>query len=812
MTLTLTPAALRAHVARAGARITPTWPLSSFIAVNPLSNYEHLPFGEHSALPPGVAFTRTEREYQDAHRAGEISVAAIREAIHQTIPELVAIPAIAAGGRSVSAVDIALVDLMSTHRAAEPGDETDTTPAFDQLVSRWLALLLGLPVWQIGSDDHTLYRSFRRLASHDRTLSTPARRRLASLPDAPEDTIQQVLNSFRLPTETLESALSAQLDALPGWSSHLAWRASHSPTVTLTDYIALRLALHWGLAEPLPSTQSRQLPSGRDIASDADRIAQRYFGSPAHRADVMRVLMFLDQPSRCLIWQTAAEVSYRSGLFHALADRTAGATEPTAQLVFCIDTRSEGLRRHIETDPMIETLGFPGFFAAPLHYRPWAATEFREHYPALLSGGIRTTEKAVAGTAADRRRVGLFGAAAAAASVEAAASTPVASFSWAETAGWVSGVSAAARTILPGRTRRITGWFRSKSTPQIATEIDICDRLSVNEQTELAEAALRMMGLTDFAPLVVFTGHRSTTRNNLYQAALDCGACGGNGGAPNARAAAAIFNSPPVRATLAERGLPIPATTRFLAAEHDTSTDTVTVLDTHLVPATHAVRLTALVQTLSTAADTLTRERARTLPGATRRTRLSRIRVRADDWAEMYPELGLAGNAALLIGPREVSRSSNLDRRVFLQSYDAAADPDGSGLAAIMTAPLIVAQWINHQYYFSTLNPQRYGAGNKTLHNPIHDLGVLSGQTGDLKVGLPWQSVAAGERLLHTPLRLSVLIQAPLDRIGRIISATDTLRNLLDNQWISLHARPDSAAAWTRYTNYGFATTERNNP
>jgi hypothetical protein len=126
----------------------------------------------------------------------------------------------------------------------------------------------------------------------------------------------------------------------------------------------------------------------------------------------------------------------------------------------------------------------------------------------------------------------------------------------------------------------------------------------------------------------------------------------------------------------------------------------------------------------------------------------------------MYPELGLANNAAVLVAPRSVSRGIDLERRVFLHDYDPAADPDGHALENIMTAPLIVAQWIN-AHYFSAIRPERYGAGSKTVHNRVGDVGVVAGHTGDLRMGLPWRSVAAGERLLHTPLRLSVLIQAP---------------------------------------------------
>ena len=158
----------------------------------------------------------------------------------------------------------------------------------------------------------------------------------------------------------------------------------------------------------------------------------------------------------------------------------------------------------------------------------------------------------------------------------------------------------------------------------------------------------------------------------------------------------------------------------------------------------------------------------------------------------------------MIIGPREMTRGVSLDRRVFLHSYRPELDPDGAALETIMTAPVVVAQWINHQYYFSSIDQKRWGAGTKTIHNAIGTIGVLAGQTGDLKLGLPLQSVALGSQSLHEPMRLSVIIQAPLERIGAIVSRNQVLRNLFDNNWITLTARDGQDDPWYRYTSYGW--------
>lgn len=813
--MNLTPVSLRAHIAVAARTITPTWSLDSFIAVNPLSRYENLLFGEDPALPPGTRFTRPEDDYLDAHHKGDISTSALRAAIAEMIPEIAGTPDITVDGHTMTAIDVAVTDLLNKHvtnpDVFDPSENGGSlVSVVDDVAAHWLARLLGSPQWATAAGDEDLYRVFRRLAAHDWLLPHACRHRLRGLPHTAEETILHVLATGQITGNDLAGVLENQLGALSGWTSHIVHHARSHPQATLTEYLGIRFALHHALDYPLPTSRVGHRPDRRDLVRDAITLSRECFGgNPDGRGPVSRVLMFLNAQVRPLVWQKAAEIHYRSTLIRILDAPQPVDKATSAQFVFCIDTRSEGIRRHLESDQQIDTFGFAGFFATPLHFRPLHATASRDHYPALLSAGMPTTETAADELQSSRRKRGLLLDAAVTGSSDKAAHLPVAAFSWAETAGWLTGAAAAARTLAPTFTRRWGQALGSLFTPQIDTRIVLPDRFTVEEQTDLAEAALRMMGLTDFAPLVIFTGHRSTTQNNLFQAVLDCGACGGNGGAPNARAAAAIFNNPHVRAALIDRGLPIPATTRFVAAEHDTTTDSLTILDADVIPDPHHMALQQLAHSITAASDALTRERAGSLPGTSHRSRTHKIRARAHDWAEMYPELGLAGNAALLIGPRQISRGSNLHRRVFLHSYDSAADPEGTALEAIMTAPLLVAQWINHQYYFSTINPDTLGAGNKTLHNPIQNLGVLAGHGGDLRIGLPWQSVAAGTHLLHNPLRLSVLIQAPLDHISRIIATTDTLRNLLDNQWINLHARPDSSTEWRQYNRYGFAPIVR---
>lgn len=163
------------------------------------------------------------------------------------------------------------------------------------------------------------------------------------------------------------------------------------------------------------------------------------------------------------------------------------------------------------------------------------------------------------------------------------------------------------------------------------------------------------------------------------------------------------------------------------------------------------------------------------------------LRVRSNDWAQTRPEWGLANNAAFIAAPRSRSQAIDLDGRCFLHDYQWQNDGDNSILELIMTAPMVVANWINMQYYASTVDNARYGSGNKVLHNVVGGhIGVFEGNGGDLRIGLPMQSLHDGHDWVHTPLRLSVFIEAPRERIEAVIARHEVVRQLVEHQWLGL--------------------------
>ena len=146
-------------------------------------------------------------------------------------------------------------------------------------------------------------------------------------------------------------------------------------------------------------------------------------------------------------------------------------------------------------------------------------------------------------------------------------------------------------------------------------------RFSPAEKSAVVENALRVMSLTrGFARLVLLCGHGSTTENNPYASAYHCGACGGNPGGPNARVLAALANKSKVRQELRNQGIEIPEDTWFIAGEHNTTTDHVTLFDLEELPETHRPDVRQLQQDLEAVRLLNAQERLGRLPGAPDRT------------------------------------------------------------------------------------------------------------------------------------------------------------------------------------------------
>ncbi|MCH9761813.1 MAG: DUF2309 domain-containing protein [Actinomycetia bacterium] len=824
-------ARLRGDVALA-AHVLPThYPLETFIAVNPLAGLDSMPFEQaisRAADQYGVRGTLPQETFRELYRAGRITDTDLDRAIYRRYPNLQGAPALPLGEREVEPTELLRGDLLHGIRTPQPrrryrtlGEQSgpEMAEAIDAQCAKWCSAFFGQAGWTMPGRDAGFFAAWRTLAPHDSGLAGAVRTRLRECAGRADDAVLNALAALQVDDDDRITYLQAHLTRLTGWAAHIRWCGTQDAGIDLVDYLAVRLTYEAALLLQNPLTPAslfqrevtEGIPSARERAEHLVEVWGLTGASDDQLAAAARVLAVVPVATREILWQNAFEGNYRDGL---LTDIDSGRGQDpvgpvAAQLVCCIDTRSEGLRRHLEAVGPYQTLGFAGFFAVAIRYTDLLGGQARDLCPVLIRPSYAIREVAAPDTADRARRLaGANALAGAESAFHSAKDALAAPFALAEAAGWPSAPLTAAKTFAPVWHAKLRRRLRDLAVPAAPTVIDV-DSIPMGERVLFGQVALTMMGLTDgFARLVVVCGHASTTENNPYQASLDCGACGGQPGGPNARTAAAILNEPGVRNELSLLGISIPAETYFVAAQHDTTTDRVTLLDEHLIPRSHHHDVRQLRDDLDLAGSRLAAERCAGLPGAPMPTSLARaarhVYRRSVDWAQVYPEWGLAGNAAFVIAPREVSVGIDLQRRVFLHSYDADVDPDGGALETILTAPLVVAQWINSQYYFSAVAPEAFGAGTKTIHNVVGTAGVIAGHNGDLRLGLPRQSVVDGERLIHEPVRLLAVVQAPLSRIDAIVGRNPVLQRLIGNDWIAVAARENSHQGWQRWTHSGW--------
>ncbi len=653
----------------------------------------------------------------------------------------------------------------------------------------------------------TLYGTWRERAARDHAPAllmgfADARARIRELPTEARELVPAALAALGVPADELEPYLLALLLDLGGWASWCAWvrwtaRLEGRDDDSLVELLAMRLAWEWML---------------HDAGGPA--LAARWRVAIASWPAIDRAAAVAQGPDWVL--QRAVELAWQEGVCRRLP---AGLDQPPVQAaalqaVFCIDVRSEVFRRALEAEgPGVQTLGFAGFFGLPADYLPLAATAARPQLPGLLAPRMRITDTGADDLAERRaRRLDLAEA------WKAFKAGPSSAFSFVEAFGLLSAGAllrdgfGLGRPVSDPERAGLTRAEHDRRKPRLTSHAD-GRPLGVADRVELAASILRAMSLgPTFARIVLLVGHGSSSANNPHAAGLACGACCGQTGEVNARALAALLEDPEVRAGLAERGVRVPPTTRFLAALHDTTTDEVRLLDVDEVPPSHRADLELARARLAAAADRARAERAPRLglAGLDRERLEAELRRRASDWSQVRPEWGLADNAAFVVAPREHVRHLDLGGRAFLHDYRWRDDEGFAVLELLLTAPMVVTHWINFQYYASTVDPLRYGSGNKVLHNVVGGhLGVFEGNGGDLRIGLPLQSVHDGERWVHTPLRLSVFVEAPAEAIDAVLRKHGTVRDLVRNEWLHLFRLDEERREVLAWSPDGWIPTDR---
>jgi uncharacterized protein YbcC (UPF0753/DUF2309 family) len=496
----------------------------------------------------------------------------------------------------------------------------------------------------------------------------------------------------------------------------------------------------------------------------------------------------------CRLWHEALEFSFyfeslaalrvntvrnRSGIFNARGTRL--------QAVFCIDDREGSIRRHLEElSSTIETFATPGFFGIDAVYLgPFDAIPVKLcPVPVKPRHLIRGVTKRKRGLEFGKMEMNFW--------------HRYANNLW---LGWlislIFGFASLLRLVLsilrPTRSFAMASSFAAHDhqadlhyeRPEGQTERGgYFDGYTVPEMAERVGRVLKQIGLThNFGKLIAIFGHGSSSTNNPYFAAYDCGACSGRPGLINARTFARMANRTDVRNLLLDQGISIPAGTRFVGGLHDTGRDEIVLLDEENLPPELAGFVVELKDLFKRALERNAMERARRFAiidfPKNGKKALREARQRTEMLFEPRPEYNHASNALAIVARRSLTENLFFDRRAFFNSYDPVSDQDGTILNGILTPLVPVCAGINLEYLFSRMDNTVFGSGSKLPHNVFSLVGVGNGAEGDLRTGLPEQMTE-----IHDPVRLLVIIEQTLEIVTEVLRVNKAVNEWVAKDWI----------------------------
>lgn len=784
----------------AAKKVSPLWDIRDYVAVNPFFGFRDRKFYEflrYLKRVSGRSLVPRKKFFLKKFQAGEITTEDLVWALQAEASR----PSLG----SITQADLEMylhlpekeLSSRSIHSVSDWVDQenaSDWSSRITEEVSKWASAYFDetQSLWKAPARELRFFSWWKSLAVLDRGFGNSRdrwRQLVQDLPEQPELALQflsqKLLSRSFLSTRNLSDYFYRLLYSVLGWSSFFQ-----------------RFEFEAQRTGDAASSQNKKL---QQVGGLIDLLAVR----------MVYDLLFLEETSDLCsasmdpdptrdkdlrmshIWLLATEHAYRRSLMARMfsVGKPAQAFQQQeksfeVQMVFCIDVRSEVLRRHLEmASPQIQTLGFAGFFGLPVSFKGLGHRESDQNCPVLLNSAFEVSEKAPSESEKlSHKKVRYVETQYMKRHLQSSANS---GFAFVETLGlsYIGKMLAAGLGLRKPNLDTVSMGLSELDRDQICLDIS---NLDFESRISFAFGALKNMGLTkNFARFIFFLGHGSESANNPYAGALDCGACAGHNGLSNARLLAQLLNDPQVRQGLIQKGIEIPTQSIFLSGWHHTTKDELRLDPIQNQDLSEEQGPKKYLPLFEQALKACRKERAERLSNASSLDAdplYKHLHRRAQDWSEIRPEWGLARNASFVVGRRSLTRGLDLQGRSFLHDYNPAEDPDLSKLELIMTAPMIVTNWINMQYFASTLDPQKFGAGNKVLTNVVGGVGCVQGNGSDLLGGLTEQSVWYKGEYFHEPLRLQVFIEASTSSLDQIIAKHGMVKDLLMNDWLQLIA------------------------
>ena len=666
--------------------------------------------------------------------------------------------------------------------------------------------------------------------------------------------IEGCLQALGVHADQYEGFIVESAAALGGWAGMFARlelnpaeNHSHMP-VTLNDFLAVRFVLahraieHICRQANLPVNWNALLAQAPDAAAghrnedamillaiaQAAGLAAQDFAA-LEDAAILRLWqeVLACQPLKCReLWMEAYEHWYYRKTLNGIAalrpERMLKSDgRPCAQYLFCMDEREESIRRAVEEQgAKYQTFGLAGFFGVAIDYQGLYDHKPAAYCPVVVTPAHEVHETPIytQRTWHDIRKYLRDAWRAARRNIHYQSRTLSGGAGLSLMLGPVFAVSAMLRILFPHKSLGLHASVTDAMSPRPSTRLlalrDSNNSLrtdrgkflgfTLEEATDRVTGVLRSIGLVDnFAPIVIVLGHGSTSLNNPHESAHDCGACGGRRGGANARLFAALANLGEVRQVLRTRAINIPNDTWFIGGLHDTADDNVSYSDLSGLPHNLVNDFEVADHVLDLARRMSAAERCRRFHnarlGISPDEGLEHVETRSRQLAQPRPEYGHCTNAVAVVGRRSLTRGLHMDRRAFLISYDPTIDPDHGILERILAAAGPVGAGISLEYFFSSVDNERYGCGTKLPHNVIGLLGIMNGHKSDLRTGLPLQMVE-----LHEPMRLLIVCESTPEALLQIAGKQDEVRELVVNRWVQLACVDPQTGEVHMFTDAGF--------
>lgn len=380
----------------------------------------------------------------------------------------------------------------------------------------------GQAAWPSPYQDLPLFQAWRSAAAVDRRIEVLGlrdfRKLVSKLPHSAEAALFVLLQQSEVPPSLWHEYLLCVALTLPGWSAWTKYKSNESTkngfeNADFAGLLAMRIAYDVAVSKQFdfhvaPRTNT---PHDESRASDALTRLTLLRANEISRRD--RVLGGIS---------SAVKIRKKSA-------PSQSATRTLAQMVFCIDVRSERIRRNLEqTSTEIETFGFAGFFGLPFEYVRLGDNAGTNQLPVLLDPKFQVYEDIRGdsedhGVAAGQRRSKICNLRQFWKTFQTSA---VSCFAFVESTGLFYAQKLLSRTLgRPSKCSHHDG-VHASDQPKLGPSFRDLKRqgIGTSEQVDMAESILRGIGITqDFAQLVVLCGHGATTENNPLQAGLDCG-------------------------------------------------------------------------------------------------------------------------------------------------------------------------------------------------------------------------------------------------------------------------------------------------